>query len=94
MAYVTLKDRFRTSVKFYRVNNKLSQEQLAEKVEVTSKYISDIERGKFTPSLDVIEVIANEFKVDPVELLTDKYYDEYVNKSVKIDTVRGRIRRK
>ena len=93
ISQISLKDRFRTSVKHYRLTNKLSQKQLAEKVDLTVKYISDIERGKFTPSLDVIETIASVFKVDPLDLLTDKYYEECVNNKIKIDQIRGRIRK-
>ena len=44
--YISLKDRFRSSVKYFRFTNKLSQEQLAELSDLTDKYISDIERGK------------------------------------------------
>lgn len=93
MEYITLKERFRTCVKYFRIENKLSQEQLGEMAKVTDKYISDIERGRFTPSLDVIENIANVFKVDPLDLLTDKHYLEYAKNNIKIDEIRGRIRR-
>ena len=94
MKKVSLKDRFRSSVKYFRIKNKLSQEQLAEKTDLTDKYISDIERGRFTPSLDVIEKISEAFGEDALELLTDRYYEEYVNKKIKIDAIRGRVKRK
>lgn len=93
MLYVSLKDRFRTSVKYYRFKNKLSQEQLAESVGLTDKYISDVERGITTPALRTIENISKFFNVDPLEMLTDKYYEEYSNKKIKIDEVRGRMTR-
>ncbi len=94
MPYIKLKDRFRTSLKHYRIKRKLSQEQLAEKTQLTDKYISDIERGRFTPSLEVIERICEAFETDPLNLLTDKYYAEYINSKIKVDKVRGRISRK
>lgn len=92
--YISLKDRFRSSVKYYRFKNKLSQEQLGEIVDLTPKYISDIERGKTTPSFDTVDRISEAFKVDPLDMLTDKYYEEYINSKRKIDEVRKRISRK
>lgn len=91
--YISLKDRFRTSIKYYRFKKKLSQEQLGELADLTDKYISDIERGKTTPSFDTVEKISQALELDPIELFTDKYYSEYVSSKMKIDEVRGRIKR-
>ncbi|MDE5539133.1 MAG: helix-turn-helix transcriptional regulator [Bacilli bacterium] len=91
--YISLKDRFRSSIKYFRFKNKLSQEQLAELADLTEKYISDVERGRATPSFDTVDRIAEAFEVDSLELLTDKYYEEYANNKIKIDKVRGRIKR-
>ncbi len=91
--YISIKDRFRTSVKYYRFNKKLSQEQLGELADLTDKYISDIERGKTTPSFDTVERIAEALEIDPIELFTSKYYNEYVGTKMKIDEIRGRIKR-
>ena len=91
--YISLKDRFRSSVKYFRFKNKLSQEQLAELSDLTDKYISDIERGKTTPHFDVVDKMAEVFDVDVLELLTDKYYKDYTDKKMKIDDIRGRISR-
>ena len=91
--YIPLKDRFRSSVKYFRFKNKLSQEQLAEMTDLTDKYISDIERGKTTPSFETVDKISEAFDVDQLELLTDKYFNDYADKKMKIDEVRGRISR-
>lgn len=91
--YVSLKDRFRSSVKYFRFKNKLSQEQLAEMADLTDKYVNDIERGKTTPHFDVIDKMAEAFDVDVLELLTDNYYKDYADKKMKIDDVRGRVSR-
>ncbi len=90
---VGLQDRFRTSLKHFRFEKKLSQEQLGELAGVTDKYISDLERGKFRPSLDMIEILSVVLDKDPLELLTDKYYKEFANKNIKIDNIRGRRKR-
>ena len=90
--YISLKDRFRTSVRHFRFEKKLSQEQLAELSNLTDKYISDIERGKTTPSLNTIDLISQALGLDVLELLTDKYYEECLKDNRKIDAVRGRIK--
>ena len=91
--YISLKDRFRTSVRHFRFEKKLSQEQLGDLADLTDKYISDVERGKTTPSLSTIEIISQALELDPLELLTDKYYEESLKDKRKIDDVRGRIKR-
>ena len=91
--YISLKDRFRTSVRHFRFEKKLSQEQLGELADLTDKYISDVERGKTTPSLNTIDLISQALELDPLELLTDKYYEESLKDKRKIDEVRGRIKR-
>ena len=40
--------------------------------DLTDKYISDIERGKTTPSFETVDKISEAFDVDQLELLTDK----------------------
>lgn len=90
---VNLQDRFRTSLKHYRFLRKMSQEELGEAADVTGKYISDLERGKFRPSLDMIEILASALDIEPLDLLSDEYYDEVINNKSKIDDVRGRIKR-
>ena len=91
--YISLKDRFRTSIRHFRFEKKLSQEQLGDLADLTDKYISDVERGKTTPSLSTIEIISQALELDPLELLTDKYYEESLKDKRKIDDVRGRIKR-
>jgi transcriptional regulator with XRE-family HTH domain len=46
------------NMRHYRDINKLSQEQLAERCETTSQYISEIERGDKWPSPALLEKIA------------------------------------
>ena len=50
---------FSINLKWYRFNRGLSQEKLAELSNTTSKYISDLERGKFYPSFSKIIDLAN-----------------------------------
>lgn len=90
---ISLVDRFRTSMKAMRLAKEWSQEDLGNKAGYASSYISEIERGKVTPSLYLIDDIAKVFEVDQTEMLTDKYYEEYHNNKTKVDNLRGRRRR-
>lgn len=49
---------FSKNLKYFRIKENLRQEDLAEKVDLTDKYISDLERAKFSPSLETIEKLA------------------------------------
>ncbi len=54
-----------------RGSAKFSQEQLAEKLNVTRKHISLIEIGKSTPSIDTLIELANALEVSADDLLVD-----------------------
>jgi transcriptional regulator with XRE-family HTH domain len=53
----------------------LSQDQLAEKVGIESKYLSRIEVGKRHPSLDALERIADSLQVEMKELFDFAHHD-------------------
>ena len=59
-----LRDILKTNIKYYRIKANLTQEDLAEKANVTSKYISDLERGIFNVSLEKLEQIANALNIE------------------------------
>lgn len=64
---------FANNVKYYRFNYKrndslkigLSQQELSELCDLSTRYISDIERAKYSPPIPTIEVIAKSLKVEP-----------------------------
>jgi putative transcriptional regulator len=56
----------RNKVKVFRAINDMTQEELADKVNVTRRTINSIERQKYNPSIEVAFKIARVFKV-PVE---------------------------
>lgn len=62
----TLGDRIR----IIRQTKRLTQEQLGERVDVTSAYIGQIERGERTPSIRCLKIIAKELDVSIEALLT------------------------
>ena len=57
-------EKFGKNVKKYRLNAKISQEKLADLCELHRTYISDIERGKRSVSLNNIEKIALALNID------------------------------
>ena len=68
------KDIFRENLKFYRNKLNLTQEQLSELSGISSDYLSEIERGKRTPSFKRLDLIANSLGVEVYKLflpLTD-----------------------
>ena len=60
---------FDTNVKKYRLQQKLSQEKLAELSGLHRTYISSVERERRNISIDNISKIATALKIDPYLLL-------------------------
>lgn len=54
-----------------RMERRLSQEAFAEMLNVHRTYVGGLERGERNPSLRVIERLAEELDVEPLELLQD-----------------------
>ena len=48
---------------------KLSQENLAFSADVDRSYISDLENGKFQPTLKIIFKLAKQLKIEPEDLV-------------------------
>ena len=51
------------NIRKYRLANNLTQEKLAELCDISHDYISEIERGKKTPSLKRLILIAEKLNV-------------------------------
>ena len=65
------------NIKFYRQLRGLTQEHLAEMANVSSAYVGYLERGKKTPSLDVLAKIAEVLNISPGQLLTPIQEEDY-----------------
>lgn len=59
------------NIRNFRRAKGITQEKLAEKLEVSGSYIGYLERGKKSPSLDLLARIADVFQVEPALLLTE-----------------------
>lgn len=58
-------------IKYYRVEKRLSQEELSEMTNITYKHLSNIETGNRRPSLEIVISIANALEVSSDDILTD-----------------------
>ncbi len=59
-----IKTLFGIRVKELRKNRGLSQEELAEKTDISSKYLSRVEMGQHFPSIDTLESLAKALQVE------------------------------
>ena len=59
-----------TRIKYFRTKKRLSQEKLAELSDLSSVFISYIERGERAPSLEAMINIANVLNVSADDLLS------------------------
>lgn len=57
------------NVRRYRKTRGLSQEALADAVDLAVTYVGQIERGLRNPTLDVVERLAKALNVKPLDLL-------------------------
>ena len=57
-------------VRAERLRRGLTQERMAEQLEITPRYLAAIERGERNLTLDSIEALAAQLGVDPHSLLT------------------------
>ena len=58
-------------IQLLRVQHNLTQKELAEKLNSSQNYLSDVETGKKRPSLDYYMSIANYFKVSLDHIFAD-----------------------
>ncbi len=59
-----IKTLFGKRVRELRKNMGFSQEDLAEKTDISSKYLSRVEMGQHFPSIDTLDRLANALKVE------------------------------
>lgn len=68
----TLAKKFATRVRFERIKRRYSQEKLAELAGIGRSTLTQIEAQTSSPTLDVVEKIANALQYEPYELLIFK----------------------
>lgn len=85
---MSLKQIFGNNVRSYRKLRRLSQEQLAEKLDISVKHLSTMETGKVFASAELIERIAANLNVSVSSLfytVEEKSFDE--SDFAKIDCI-------
>lgn len=63
-------------VRHFRTERGLSQEKVAEQSGISSKYMSDLERGEANVSILVLERVAANLGTTPIDLLDNKHEAE------------------
>ena len=76
------------ALRLIRVFHDLKQVELAEKLGVSKSHISEIEKGNKSPSLDLIQRYATEFKI-PVSSIM--FFAEELPNAKSGDKIRSRI---
>lgn len=71
-------------IRLTRVKENMTQEQLAEKADISSSYVSAIERGKQSVSLEYMDRIAEALHVPVTELLVYEKDEEYAVEDTKL----------
>ena len=61
----------RKNIKEFRISKNFTQEELSEKAGISSDYLSEIERGKRTPSLKRLILIAEALDVEIYKFFID-----------------------
>ena len=77
---MNIKVLFGTNLKLYRKKRHLSQEQLAEKVDISAKHLSKIERGVTFVSAELLEKLSDTLGISVAQLFCNK--DENINESI------------
>lgn len=59
------------NIRFYRNTRSMSQELLAEKSNISSHFVKDLELGRKSPSLFTLDKIANALEIKSFQLLME-----------------------
>ena len=70
-----------------RKKKKLTQEALAERVDSSSTYISNIERAAKQPSLNMLVRIASVLEISLDYLVLDNYSNDKIKDSIEIEEI-------
>ena len=60
---MSLRKTFAENIKYYRKEQGFSQQTLAEKCDIATNYLSEIERGQKFPSVEIIERLSRELNI-------------------------------
>lgn len=69
MLYKDFAKNFGIKIKYFRLLRGITQEELSERIEMSTRYVSDIENGKVNVTLKTINKIAESLSIEGWELL-------------------------
>jgi transcriptional regulator with XRE-family HTH domain len=64
-----LREVLATNLKRHRLAAGLSQEELAHRADIDRTYVSSLERGRYSASIDMLESLSIALDIEPFELL-------------------------
>ena len=76
------------ALKLIRIFHELKQKDLAEKLQISKSYLSEIESGKKEPTLEVINKYSEVFNIPPSSIL---FFSENLDSDLKTEKLRGLI---
>ena len=76
MHFDNLKDLLVFNIKYYRYLNNLSPEKLSDLCGLSTKYLTDIERGLHCPTILKIDALAKALEVEPYVLFQNPKRDK------------------
>lgn len=79
------------ALRLIRVFHDLNQKDLADRLGISNSYLSEIESGKKTPTLEVIEKYSEAFNMPSSSIL---FFSENLNNEGKIEKTRKHISNK
>ena len=83
LEFDNLKDLLIFNIKYYRYQNNLSQEKLAELCALSPRYLTDVERGMHCPTILKIEKIAIALNIEPYMLFQNPKRDKKIIEKMK-----------
>lgn len=69
--FLSIEQTFGTVLQEYRLNSKMSQEELAFNSELDRTYISLLERGKRKPTINTVFALSKALKINPSQLIKE-----------------------
>lgn len=81
-------DSLGTRVRFYRQVAEINQTALARRINVAPAYVSQIEADQRTPSLKVLERLADALGVDVWLLMKPSKHHHYLSRGEKLELLR------
>jgi len=69
LTLMEIREVFAKNLRLIRQSKGLSQEELAHLADIDRTYVSSLERGVYSPTLDVVQRLAKALETDAAELL-------------------------